>query len=134
MNVAGLHHVAIAVQDLDEAIATYGRLYGATVELRDRVESQGVEAAYLAVGSGRIELVMPLAEDTPVGRFLARRGPGMHHVGFSVPDVGQAVRELEEAGADVVDSKPRAGLGGHEVSFVHPDSAHGVLVEVLAHG
>jgi methylmalonyl-CoA epimerase len=134
VDAQGLHHVAMAVEDLDEAIATYGRLYGATVELRDRVESQGVEAAYLKIGSGRIELVSPLAEETPVGRFLARRGPGMHHVAFSVPDVGDAVRELRSAGADVIDSEPRPGLGGHEVSFVHPDSAHGVLVEVLSHG
>jgi methylmalonyl-CoA epimerase len=133
VDAQGLHHVAMAVEDLDEAIATYGRLYGATVELRDRVESQGVEAAYLKIGSGRIELVSPLAEETPVGRFLARRGPGMHHVAFSVPDVGDAVRELRSAGADVIDSEPRPGLGGHEVSFVHPDSAHGVLVEVLSH-
>jgi methylmalonyl-CoA epimerase len=134
VHVQGLHHVAIAVEDLDEAIATYGRLYGATVELRDRVEGQGVEAAYLKVGSGRIELVTPLGEDTPVGRFLAKRGPGMHHVAFSVPDVGDAVRELRSAGADVIDPEPRPGLGGHDVSFVHPDSAHGVLVEVLSHG
>jgi methylmalonyl-CoA epimerase len=133
VDVQGLHHVAMAVEDLDEAIATYGRLYGATVELRDRVESQGVEAAYLRIGSGRIELVSPLGEDTPVGRFLARRGPGMHHVAFSVPDVVDAVSELRSTGADVIDSEPRPGLGGHEVSFVHPDSAHGVLVEVLSH-
>jgi methylmalonyl-CoA epimerase len=134
VEVSGLHHVAMAVDDLDEAIATYGRLYGATVELRDRIESQGVEAAYLKVGAGRIELLTPLGDDTPVGRFLARRGPGMHHVAFSVPDVGSAVQELRSAGADVIDPEPRPGLGGHEVSFVHPDSAHGVLVEVLAHG
>lgn len=134
MDVTGLHHVAMAVDDLDEAIATYGRLYGATVELRGRVESQGVEAAYLKVGTGRIELLTPLGEDTPVGRFLAGRGPGMHHVAFTVSDVDTAVRELRSAGADVIDSEPRPGLGGHDVSFVHPDSVHGVLVEVLAHG
>lgn len=134
MDVTGLHHVAMAVDDLDEAIATYGRLYGATVEMRARVESQGVEAAYLRVGAGRIELVTPLGEDTPVGRFLNGRGPGMHHVAFTVPDVGVAVRELRAAGAGVLDSEPRPGLGGHEVSFVHPDSAYGVLVEVVAHG
>ena len=132
MEVTGLHHVAIAVEDLDEAIATYGRLYGATVELRDRLENQGVEAAYLRVGGGRIELLTPLGEDTPVGRFIAKRGPGMHHVAFSVPDIGGAVRELRSAGAEVIDPEPRPGLGGHEVGFVHPDSGHGVLVEVLA--
>ncbi len=134
MDVTGLHHVAMAVGDLDEAIATYGRLLGATVELRGRVESQGVEAAYLRVGAGRIELLAPLGEDTPVGRFLAGRGPGVHHVAFTVSDVGAAVRDLRSAGADVIDPEPRPGLGGHSVSFVHPDSVHGVLVEVLAHG
>lgn len=134
MDVTGLHHVAMAVGDLDEAIATYGRLLGATVELRGRVESQGVEAAYLRVGAGRIELLAPLGEDTSVGRFLAGRGPGVHHVAFTVSDVGAAVRDLRSAGADVIDPEPRPGLGGHSVSFVHPDSVHGVLVEVLAHG
>lgn len=134
MDVDDLHHVAMAVEDLDEAVATYERLFGATVELRGRIEGQGVEAAYLRVGAGRIELLSPLAQDTPVGRFLARRGPGMHHVAFAVSDVGAAVRELERAGADVIDIEPRPGLGGHEVSFVHPDSAHGVLVEVVSHG
>ena len=134
MDVTGVHHVAMAVEDLDEAIATYTRLYGATLEVRDRIESQGVEAAYLRVGAGRIELLTPLEEDTPVGRFLSNRGPGMHHLAFSVPDVGDAVDALRSAGADVIDPEPRPGLGGHEVSFVHPDSAHGVLVEVLSHG
>ncbi len=134
MDVAGLHHVAMAVEDLDEAVATYERLYGAEVELRGRLESQGVDAVYLKVGTGRIELVAPLAGETPVGRFLAKRGPGMHHVAFAVADVASAVRELAQAGAEVIDNEPRAGLGGHEVSFVHPDSAHGVLVEVVSHG
>jgi methylmalonyl-CoA epimerase len=134
VDVDDLHHVAMAVEDLDEAVATYERLFGATVELRGRIEGQGVEAAYLRVGAGRIELLSPLAQDTPVGRFLAKRGPGMHHVAFAVSDVGVAVRELERAGADVIDIEPRPGLGGHEVSFVHPDSAHGVLVEVVSHG
>jgi methylmalonyl-CoA/ethylmalonyl-CoA epimerase len=102
------------------------------VELRGRLEDQGVEAVYLQLGSGRVELVSALAEDTPVGRFLARRGPGMHHVGFAVEDVGAAVGELEARGVNVIDSQPRRGLGGHEVSFVHPDSLHGVLAEVVS--
>jgi methylmalonyl-CoA epimerase len=131
VNVRAVHHVAFAVEDLDEAVETYRSLFGAEVELRDRLEDQGVEAAYLRLGSGRVELVSALAEDTPVGRFLARRGPGMHHVGFAVEDVGVAVGELAATGADVIDPKPRRGLGGHEVSFVHPDSLHGVLAEVI---
>jgi methylmalonyl-CoA epimerase len=131
VDVRSVHHVAFAVQDLDEAVGTYQRLFGAEVELRGRMEDQGVEAAYLRVGSGRVELMSALAEDTPVGRFLAKRGPGMHHVAYEVPDVATAVRELAAAGADVIDPEPRTGLDGHDVSFVHPDSVHGVLVEVI---
>ena len=131
MNVRAVHHVAFAVEDLDEAVETYRSLFGAEVELRDTLESQGVEAAYLRLGSGRVELVSPLGDDTPVGRFLASRGPGMHHVGFSVDDVSAAVGELAADGAEVIDAEPRPGLGGHLVSFVHPRSLHGVLAEVI---
>jgi methylmalonyl-CoA/ethylmalonyl-CoA epimerase len=132
VDVRAVHHVAFAVEDLDEAVETYRALFGARVELRGRLEDQGVEAVYLQLGSGRVELVSALAEDTPVGRFLARRGPGMHHVGFAVEDVGAAVGELEARGVNVIDPQPRRGLGGHEVSFVHPDSLHGVLAEVVS--
>ncbi len=131
MDVRSVHHVAFAVSDLDEAVGTYQRLFGAEVELRGRMEEQGVEAVYLRMGSGRVELMGALAEDTPVGRFLAKRGPGMHHVAYEVSDVAQAVGELAAAGADVIDPVPRTGLDGHAVSFVHPDSVHGVLVEVI---
>ena len=96
-----------------------------------RMQHEGVEAVYLRVGSGRVELVSPLAADTPVGRFLAKRGPGMHHVAFEVGDVAAAVNGLSASGANVIDP-PRAGLGGHEVSFVHPDSLHGVLAELVS--
>jgi methylmalonyl-CoA/ethylmalonyl-CoA epimerase len=131
VDVRAVHHVAFAVENLDEAVETYRSLFGAEVELRGRLEDQGVEAVYLRLGSGRVELVSALGEDTPVGRFLARRGPGMHHVGYAVEDVSVAVGELEARGANVIDSEPRRGLGGHEVSFVHPDSLHGVLAEVI---
>lgn len=131
MDVRSVHHVAFAVSDLDEAVGTYQRLFGAEVELRGRIDDQGVEAAYLRVGSGRVELMSALAEDSPVGRFIARRGPGMHHVAYEVPDVAAAVGELAAAGVDVIDLKPRTGLDGQAVSFVHPDSVHGVLVEVI---
>jgi len=131
VEVRGVHHVAMAVEDLDEAVATYERLFGARVELRGRMDEQGVEAVYLQVGGGRVELVSALSEDTPVGRFLAKRGPGMHHVAFEVPDVAVAMGELAANGAEVIDPEPRNGLGGHEVSFVHPDSLHGVLAEVI---
>ena len=132
MPVEKVHHVAFAVEDLDEGIDTYERLYGATVEYRGRLESQGVDATYLRLGSGRIELLAPTAEDTPVGRFLNRRGPGMHHIAFEVEDVADAVRALAEAGATLIDSEPRPGLAGHDVAFVHHESQHGVLIEVVA--
>jgi methylmalonyl-CoA/ethylmalonyl-CoA epimerase len=132
VEVRAVHHVAMAVEDLDAAVATYERLFGARVELRGRMEDQGVEAVYLRVGSGRVELVSPLGADTPVGRFLAKRGPGMHHVAFEVADVATAVGKLAADGVEVIDPEPREGLGGHEVSFVHPDSLHGVLAEVIS--
>jgi methylmalonyl-CoA/ethylmalonyl-CoA epimerase len=131
VEVRSVHHVAFAVEDLDDALGTYQRLFGARIEVRGRMEEQGVEAAYLRIGDGRVELVSPLGEDTPVGRFLAKRGPGMHHVAYQVADVAAALRSLVSEGAEVIDPEPRPGLGGHEVSFVHPDSVHGVLVEVI---
>ena len=134
MAVRGIHHVGVAVDDLDEAIATYKRLFGGRVEHRDSLASQGVEAAAVLVGEGRVELLEPTGEDTPVGRFLARRGPGMHHVALEVDDVAVAIRELESAGAKLIDQSPRRGLYGLEVAFVHPDAVHGVLTEVVFSG
>jgi methylmalonyl-CoA epimerase len=127
----GVHHVGFAVTDLDEAVETYGRLFGATLEHRDAVAEQGVEAASVLVGSSRVELLVPTGEDTPVGRFLAKRGPGMHHVAYEVDDVGSALEGLEEAGAELIDRVPRRGLFGLQVAFVHPDAVHGVLTEVV---
>ena len=134
MEARGIHHLGVAVVDLDEALGTYERLFGAQVEHRATVEDQGVRAASLRVGSGRVELLEPLAEDTPVGRFLAKRGPGMHHVAYEVSDLRATLAELADAGADLIDESPRAGLFGLEVAFVHPDSVHGVLSEVVSTG
>ena len=131
MNVRGVHHVAMAVEDLGEAVETYARLFGAEVEVRGRMEDQGVDAVYLRIGEGRVELVAPLAEDTTVGRFLARRGPAMHHVAFEVDDVADALEQLAAHGATLIDEAPRQGLAGKQVAFVHPDSLHGVLAEVV---
>ncbi len=131
MTVRGIHHLGIAVADLDEALATYSALFGATVEHRSTVPDQGVDAMSLLVGADRIELVSPTDADTPVGRFLASHGPGMHHVAYEVADVGAALAELSEAGAELIDEVPRAGLFGLEVAFVHPDAVHGVLTEVV---
>ena len=134
MDARGIHHVGLAVDDLDEAVSTYARLFGGTVEHRARVEEQGVEAASVRVGAGRVELLAPLRDDTPVGKFLAKRGPGMHHVAYEVADVRAALRDLAAAGAELVDAEPRQGMFGLEIAFVHPDSVHGVLTEVVASG
>ena len=134
MEARGIHHLGVAVEDLDEALSTYERLFGARLEHRARVPEQGVEAAAVRVGDGRVELLEPLEEDTPVGRFLAKRGPGMHHVAYEVEDVQTAVTRLTEAGSEMIDEAPREGLFGLQVAFVHPDSVHGVLAEVVARG
>jgi methylmalonyl-CoA/ethylmalonyl-CoA epimerase len=134
VRVRGIHHVGVAVEDLDEAVATYERLFGATVERRDSLEDQGVEAVLLRVGESRVELLAPTGDDTPVGRFLARRGPGMHHLALETADVGGALRELSAAGAELIDEHPRRGLFGTEVAFVHPSALHGVLTEVVSSG
>jgi methylmalonyl-CoA/ethylmalonyl-CoA epimerase len=130
----GIHHVGLAVADLDEAVATYERLLGGRLEHRERVEEQGVETASMRVGDSRVELLAALGEDTPVGRFLAQRGPGMHHVAYAVADVGAALADLAEQGAELIDTEPRRGMFGLEVAFVHPDSVHGVLTEVVSGG
>jgi methylmalonyl-CoA/ethylmalonyl-CoA epimerase len=130
----GIHHLGVAVDDLDEALVTYERLFGAEVEHRATVADQGVRAASLRIGDGRVELLEPLGEDTAVGRFLAKRGPGMHHVAYEVSDLRATMAELAQAGADLIDPEPRAGLFGLEVVFVHPDSVHGVLSEVVSTG
>ena len=134
MRVRGIHHLGVAVRDLEEAIATYERLFGATVEERGALEEQGVVAASLLVGDSRVELLAPTGEDTPVGRFLARRGPGMHHIALASPDLERTLRELEENGAELIDEHPRRGLFGTEVAFVHPSALHGVLTEVVSSG
>jgi methylmalonyl-CoA/ethylmalonyl-CoA epimerase len=122
----------MAVEDLDEAVGTYERLFGATVEHRATVEDQGVEAAAVQIGEDRIELVTPVADDTPVGRFLAKRGPGMHHVAYGVADLPSALSDLAGSGAQLIDEEPHEGLFGLQVAFVHPDAVHGVLSELVA--
>ncbi len=134
MEARGIHHVGVAVVDLDEAVRTYERLFGGRLEHRARVEDQGVEAASIRVGDSRVELLAALGDDTPVGKFLAQRGPGMHHVAYEVDDVRSAVVDLAEAGAELIDAVPREGMFGLEVAFVHPDSVHGVLSEVVSRG
>ena len=149
MAVIGIHHVGLAVEDLDEAISTYERLFGAELEERETQDEQGVEAASLRVGSfavplggvqghasslGQVELLSALGPDTPVGRFLSRRGPGMHHVAYEVEDLPGELARLEGEGAELIDRAPRPGLFGMQVAFVHPDSVRGVLSELVARG
>jgi methylmalonyl-CoA epimerase len=129
--VPGIHHVGIAVEDLDGAVATYERLFGATVEHRDRLADQGVEAASLRVRDGRIELLAALGPETPVGKFLANRGPGMHHVAFEVDDVAAELERLALDGVELIDERPRRGLFGLEVAFVHPSATGGTLAELV---
>ena len=134
MVARGIHHLGLAVRDLDAAVDTYTRLFGGELEHRQTLDDQGVEAAAVLLGSGRVELVTPLGEDTPVGRFLARRGEGMHHVAYEVEDVSAALADLDAAGAELIDREPRSGLFGLQVAFVHPDAVHGVLSEVVSVG
>lgn len=131
MHLRGIHHIGHAVDDLPGAVDTYVRLFGAQVEHREVVPGQGVEAVTLLVGDGRVELLWPLAEDTPVGRFLQSRGPGMHHVAYQVDDIRAALAAAAAAGAELIDVEPREGLFGLEVAFIHPGSVAGVLVEYV---
>jgi methylmalonyl-CoA/ethylmalonyl-CoA epimerase len=134
MAATGIHHLGVAVDDLDAAVDVYRRLFGAEVEHRDRVDDQGVEAASLRVGGDRVELLRPLGPDTPVGRFVAKRGPGMHHVAFEVDDVAAELDRLAASGTQLIDERPRRGLFGLEVAFVHPDATGGVLAELVSDG
>jgi methylmalonyl-CoA/ethylmalonyl-CoA epimerase len=130
----GIHHLGVAVEDLDEALATYERLFGAELEHRELVPEQGVEAAAVRVGESRVELLASLGADTPVGKFLANRGPGMHHVAYEVDDLRETLAHLARSGAELIDDEPRQGLFGLEVAFVHPHAVHGVLSEVVVNG
>ena len=129
--MTGIHHIGVAVADLDEAVATYTGLFGARLEHRETVEEQGVEAASLRMGEGRIELLRSLGPETPVGKFIAKRGPGLHHVAFEVDDLDAELGRLRAAGAQLIDETPRRGLFGLQVAFVHPEATGGVLAELV---
>ena len=131
MAATGIHHLGVAVADIDEAVDRYRRLFGAELEQRETLADQGVEAVSLRVGDDRVELLGSLGPDTPVGRFLAKRGPGMHHVAFEVDDVGAELERLAGDGAELIDEAPRRGAFGLEVAFVHPDATGGVLAELV---
>ena len=131
MAANGIHHLGVAVEDLDDAIAAYERIFGAELEGRETQEEQGVEAAALRVGADHVELLAALGPETPVGRFLARRGPGMHHVAYEVDDLSAELARLAGDGVELIDVAPRPGLFGTQVAFVHP-GADGVLSELVA--
>ncbi|MFM8526798.1 MAG: methylmalonyl-CoA epimerase [bacterium] len=126
-----IDHVGIAVADLDSAIALYEKTLGMPLVHREEVAEQGVEAVLLDVGDGHIELLKPLSEDTPVGKFLAKKGPGLHHVAYAVADVSAALAELAEQGIELIDNEPRRGIRDSRVAFLHPKSTGGVLTEIV---
>jgi methylmalonyl-CoA/ethylmalonyl-CoA epimerase len=126
-----IDHIGVAVADLDEALALHEQTYGMPLAHRETVTAQGVEAALLDVGEGHVELMAPLADDTPVGRFLAKRGPGLHHVAYAVDDVEAALGALREQGLRLIDETPRTGIRGTRVAFIHPDATGGVLTEIV---
>ena len=124
-------HIGVAVEDLDAALELYERDYGMTLVHREVVSSQGVEAVLLDVGENHVELLAPLGPDTPVGKFLAKRGPGMHHVAYQVPDIEAALASLRDAGVRLIDEQPRTGIRNSRVAFLHPKSSGGVLTEIV---
>ena len=134
MRLGPLDHVGIAVADLAAARELYERTLGLRVVHEEVLADQGVHELLFHGGDAFVQLVAPLAPDTPVGRFLAKRGEGLHHVGYLVPDVAAAVEELRADGVEVIDPAPRSGSGGTVVAFVHPKSVHGVLVELVEEG
>lgn len=126
-----LDHVAIAVHDLDEAIGRFGAQYGVSPLHREVVEEQGVEEAMLPVGGSFVQLLQPLDSASPVGRFLERRGEGLHHVAFAVPDIDQALSHLAAQGVRLIDTEPRRGGRGARIAFVHPKENSGTLIELV---
>jgi methylmalonyl-CoA/ethylmalonyl-CoA epimerase len=128
---ARIDHIGVAVEDLDAAIALHETTYGMALVHREVISEQGVEAVLLDVGENHVELLRPLSEDTPVGKFLASRGPGLHHVAYQVPDIEAALAALKQEGARLIDETPRTGIRGSRVAFVHPKSSGGVLTEIV---
>jgi methylmalonyl-CoA epimerase len=129
--LAAIDHVGVAVENIDGALAHYRDVLGMPLVHRETVTEQGVDAALLDIGDGHIELLQPLGPDTAVGKFLARRGPGLHHVAYRVDDVDDALKALAAAGVRLIDERPRRGIRGSRVAFLHPASTGGVLTEIV---
>jgi len=128
---ARIDHVGVAVEDLDASIALYEQTYDMKLVHRETVTEQGVEAVLLDVGENHVELLAPLAPDTPVGRFLAKKGPGIHHVAYQVADIDAALARLKTAGMRLIDQESRVGIRGSRVAFLHPAASGGVLTEIV---
>ena len=126
-----IDHIGVAVEDLDEAIALYGERLGMPLQHRETVTEQGVEAVLLDVGENHVELLRPLGPDTPVGKFLSRKGAGLHHVAYQVSDIEATLDALKAAGVKLIDEQPRTGIRGSRVAFLHPASSGGVLTEIV---
>ena len=126
-----IDHIGVAVTDLDAAIGLYESSYGMALVHRETVEEQGVEAVLLDVGENHVELLAPLAEDTPVGKFLAKKGPGLHHVAYQVADIDAALARLREQGVRLIDESPRIGIRGSRVAFLHPSASGSILTELV---
>ena len=126
-----IDHVAIAVPDLESAIAYYADTFGATVDHREREESDGVEEALLKVADSYIQLLTPIRDDSPVAKYLEKKGPGLHHVGYRVADCATALQSVKDHGGQVIDQAPRPGSRGTTVAFIHPKGAFGTLIELV---
>jgi methylmalonyl-CoA/ethylmalonyl-CoA epimerase len=126
-----MDHIGVAVEDLDDAIQLYEERLGMPLQHRETVEEQGVEAVLLGVGESHVELLRPLSPDTAVGRFLARSGPGLHHVAYGTDDIDSALEAIRGAGLRLIDERPRIGIRGSRVAFLHPKSTGGVLTELV---
>ena len=131
MSASQIHHVGVAVADLDASIELYRRALGAELVHRATSESEGIDVALLRVGNDEVELMSPLRDDSPVGKFMAKRGPGLHHVAYGVSDIDVALNEARAAGLELIDSQPLVGLNGRRIAFVHPKSLGGVLTEFV---
>ena len=126
-----IDHVGVAVEDLDAALSLYEGTFGMPLVHREKVEEQGVEAVLLDVGDGHVELLSPLGPETPVGKFVDKRGAGLHHVAYAVADIDATLDSLREAGVELIDSEPRRGIRDSRVAFLHPRSTGGVLTEIV---
>jgi methylmalonyl-CoA/ethylmalonyl-CoA epimerase len=126
-----IDHIGVAVEDLDRSIELYRDVLGMALEHRETVSQQGVEAALMGIGDSHVELLAPLGDDTPVGKFLAKRGPGLHHAAYRCDDIARTLEQCKQRGLRVIDEQPRRGIRGSSVAFLHPSASGGVLTELV---